>query len=367
MTLYRNNPMLMTVMGANPGPQYQGNPPAYFIIDPETNRIMGIARGHPMHSYKESVAKGRAISRRLGHEVIHVVHPYVPKGFRIGTEVSPLFYNYGANLIHFDGTMSPRMRPNPPRRVRRPDDAIDTAIGHAWPRLMSGVQIPMLDIPRIFRDIKLEIASGLTLDQAVLAVGARYRINRNPGGLGAAVVGGIAGAVANRMMRRNPNPARSPWAVCRAQQKRLGWSKAKTERCVRQVKAKAKPNPSGAGRRKTTMPIEKFAALLKKKGDPKLWADFVKKVKGYQKWTHGTLPKQVTLERVDKPGMSGLWLTYDLGKSPETTYMMPKGSKRKGAWKHPWSRMPNMKGDPESGIILTKLVNGNRLTDFMHG
>lgn len=129
---------------------------------------------------------------------------------------------------------------------------------------------------------------------------------------------------------------------------------------------KALMNPGG-GRRKVTMSIQKFAELLRKKGDPKLWADFVKKVKGYQKWSHGTLPTKVTVERVDKPGVSGLWLTYDMGREPEKTYIMPKGTKRKGAWKHPWTKMPHLKGDPESGIIMTKLVSGNKLTNFLHG
>ena len=124
---------------------------------------------------------------------------------------------------------------------------------------------------------------------------------------------------------------------------------------------------SGPVRRKTTMSLERFAQFVKAKNDPKLWAAFVKKVRGYQKWTHGSMPKSVTIETMNVPGVQGLWMTYGMGREPEKVYVMPKGSKRKGAWKHPWGKMPHLKGDPEAGVILTKLVKGNRITDFLHG
>lgn len=126
------------------------------------------------------------------------------------------------------------------------------------------------------------------------------------------------------------------------------------------------PGPNSS-RRKVTMSIEKFAKIIRKKNDRKLWNDFVKKVKGYHAWSHGTWPTKVTIEIVKKAGVSGIWIAYDMGKEPEKTYIMPKGTKRKGAWKHPWTRMPSLKGDPEAGIILTKMVPGNKITDFLHG
>lgn len=134
----------------------------------------------------------------------------------------------------------------------------------------------------------------------------------------------------------------------------------------RRRRVAARSNPSGP-RRKTTMSLEKFAKFVKSKNDPKLWAAFVKKVRGYQKWTHGSMPKNVTVETMNVPGVSGLWMTYGMGREPEKVYVMPKGSKRKGAWKHPWGKMPYLKGDPEAGVIITKLVPGNRITDFLHG
>jgi hypothetical protein len=100
------------------------NPPAYFIIDQDTNKILAIVRGHPMKSFGESVTKGIQIAKRLKRAVIHVVNPYVPKGFGVGTQVSPLFYSYKSNLIHPDGSMSSRnpggrraARSNPARVV----------------------------------------------------------------------------------------------------------------------------------------------------------------------------------------------------------------------------------------------------------
>lgn len=129
---------------------------------------------------------------------------------------------------------------------------------------------------------------------------------------------------------------------------------------------RALANPKGR-RRKVTMSLEKFWKLLQRKGDPRLMQEFKKKIEGYRKWTHGSMPKRVTLERIDVPGVSGVWLTYGMGRQPESMYVMPPGSKRKGAWRHPWTKMPHLKGDPQSGMILTKLVSGNRITDFLHG
>jgi hypothetical protein len=335
----RHNPLLMTVMG-NPchsGREYQANP--FVLIDSQTNKIIRTWRGSMMDRKPWHWAQDAA--RRLGRPVFIVAHPYVPKTFRAGVEVSPMFY-YGGPYqeVHPDGSTSRgpaggyKRNPsfmasmaggltgglvanalsNPPRTRKGAENAIDKAIGIAWSRLMSGVQVPIMDITRIFRDIKLEMAAGVDLESAVRSVGTQYRVNKNP--------------------RRH---------------------RAK----------KVQSNPVGR-RRKVTMSLQKFAEYIKKKGDPKLWNDFVRKVKGYQKWTHGSLPKNVTIEVIDKPGMSGLWMTYDAGKVPESAYVMPAGSKRKGAWKHPWDTMPKIKHDAEAGIIMHKLSGKSKVTDFYH-
>ncbi len=125
-----------------------------------------------------------------------------------------------------------------------------------------------------------------------------------------------------------------------------------------------KPNPS---KRTVTMSLEKFAQWVKRKRDPKMWKALIDKFGDYTRWTAGAKAQKVTLEMVNAPGVSGLWIVTDLGKEPEKTYIMPKGSKRKGAWKHPWSRMPSLKGDAKAGIMITKMARGNRLSDFLHG
>lgn len=477
----RRNPLLMTVMG-NPERRYRENP--FVLIDSGTLKIIRTWKGSMMD--RKPWLWAQEAARRIGRDVFVVAHPYVPRGFKAGIEVSKMFFaggpwqvvdangrsragdwsdlsspnpSLGASLVggmagaivtralsnpasgpvdetaarelelyiendsqlyrqqftpivkllikhRAKGTYDPvkaiklfmylmdngakkyvrefgtrgqridamfnratrlevarRFRDsfeteaglgnydkmtwgvsnNPgPRSRKSAEAALDKAISHAWHTLMSGVQVPIMDIPRIFRDIKLELAGGQTVEQAVIAVGGRYRVNRNP--------------------------AYSPWAVCRSMQKKHHWSGAKTERCIRKVKAKANPGPKHLrGQRKVTMPIERFAKIVKAQRDPALWRDFVAKCKGYYRWSHGTWPKKVTVEAVKKAGVRGIWIAYDMGREPEKTYIMPKGTKRKGAWKHPWSKMPQLKGDPEAGFILTKMVPGNKLTDFLHG
>ncbi len=134
----------------------------------------------------------------------------------------------------------------------------------------------------------------------------------------------------------------------------------------RPVRPNSRRNPGGGARRKVTMSLEAFARMLKARRDPRLWAAFQKKVAAYKRWTHGSMPKNVTVETVNAPGMNGIWITYDAGKSPETTYVMPRGSKRKGAWKHQWDTMPDLKNDPDAGIVLTKLKGKSRITDFYY-
>jgi hypothetical protein len=125
------------------------------------------------------------------------------------------------------------------------------------------------------------------------------------------------------------------------------------------------PGPRGK-RKKMTITVEKFAEWVKRQNKPEMWRAFLAKFKGYEKWTHGARARKVTLEWVDTPGVDGLWITYDGGKQPESTYIMPKGSPRKGAWKHPWDTMPDIKHDPQAGIVLTKLRGQSKITDFYH-
>lgn len=141
-----------------------------------------------------------------------------------------------------------------------------------------------------------------------------------------------------------------------------------TERRISAATARRimKKNPGGTSK-KVTMPIEKYMELLKRHRDPKLIKAFNQKVSEYRKWTHGSTPKTVTVENVDVPGVSGVWTTMGMGTEPESRYVMPKGSKRKGAWRHPWGKAPALKGDAKAGIMLTRLSGSNRINDFMRG
>lgn len=342
------------------------------------------------------------------------------------------------------------MGANPGRSARRRDDPVDKAIGEAWHRLMSGIQVSVMDIPRIFRDVKLEVAGGMSIEEAVMRVGARFQVNRNPRyrrnpSLAASLAGGIAGAFvthamsnpyhgskhatpvswqirktelregafwtlflvihapyvrggkysprsnrkvldvmgkfggeeeAREFIRRSEYPNLPIDVYIESYDEFMAWGdrvsrkyglnprKSSTKK-IRRANPQANPGPKG-GRRKITMTVQQFAAWVKKKRDPAMWRAFLAKFRGYEKWTHGAKSRKVTLEWQNVPGMDGLWITYDGGKQPESTYIMPKGSKRKGAWKHPWDTMPDIKHDPESKIVLTKLRGKSKITDFLH-
>lgn len=437
----RANPLLMTVVG-NPGRRYRENP--FVLIDSRTLKIIRTWKGSMMD--RKPWLWAQEAARRIGRDVFMVAHPHIPRGFKAGVEVSKMFFaggpwqvvdadggsrqgswgdlsqsnpSIGASVIGgMAGALVTRALSNPGRRGTS-EKKLDDIIARTWAALMSGVQVPMLDIPRIFRDIKLEIAAGTSIEQAVMLAGQKYRVNPlsqsetsemiersrfadrrakgsqrmgDPRGEGyyrgrrdeaEYVVGGYGARMAVNPQNDGrcamcgfSGPAYGPYIKVRS--RRAGWVRGKDicRRCysgmrqlTRKPHWKGNPGPKHLRMRgrKMTIPIERFAKLVRAQRDPALWKDFVAKCKGYYRWSHGTWPSKVTIEAVKKPGMSGIWIAYDMGREPEKTYIMPKGTKRKGAWKHPWSRMPQLKGDPEAGFILTKMVPGNRLTDFLHG
>lgn len=350
MTVYRNNPLLMTVMGANPGRRYRENP--HMVIDSKKGGLGGypvlrIYRGHPTKSFDDAYVMAKRLANSLGREIYVVAHPYVPAGWKPGVEASGLFFA-GGPYVGVDPTgeyTSYGRNPGP----RMTEKKLDQRIADAWHRLMSGVQVPILDIPRIFRDVKLEIAAGMSVEEAVMRVGERYRVQmngfrrtrarRNPS-LAASLAGAGVGAMVTHALS-NPRPRRA-------------------------ASHNPQPNPGPRGKRKIVMTIEKFAQWVKAKKDPAMWRAFIQKFKGYEKWTHGARSRKVVLEWQDVPGITGLWITYNAGKAPETTYIMPGGVPRKGAWKHPWDTMPELRHDAEAGIVIQKLRGKSRISDFYH-
>lgn len=61
--------------------------------------------------------------------------------------------------------------------MTKEERALDKKIGLAWHRLASDITIAVLDAPRIVRDIKLEVAGGATMDEAINMMIERYRVN----------------------------------------------------------------------------------------------------------------------------------------------------------------------------------------------
>lgn len=61
-------------------------------------------------------------------------------------------------------------------KIKRSENQIDKEVKRAWYRNASGVQVPILDIPKIFRDIKLEVAAGVDIDTATRAAIDRYQV-----------------------------------------------------------------------------------------------------------------------------------------------------------------------------------------------
>lgn len=66
-----------------------------------------------------------------------------------------------------------------PRTVQSAEKALDKSIEAAYYRLASQVQVSIMDIPEIFRDVKLELAGGVDMDSAVISVVRKYQ---QPGG-----------------------------------------------------------------------------------------------------------------------------------------------------------------------------------------
>lgn len=370
--------MVKQVLATNP----KGNGPKFAVLDPMGTIVYTkAATGTGDVALKAAHAKARQLAHRYGR----TYYVWLALGQKVGDSMNLALLS-DAVAVGETPEHNPESVDENPRRPRR--DPVDALIEQAYYRHGHGIQISILDIPKVFKDVKLEMASGVDLDTSVQNAIARYRVNPNENPLTEHEkhLLHLKAEAWNREAYHTKFPGSRRYFEGRATEAEdvAAWGgaqpnpllmtvlganpkrKRRRRRNAGAVTRRLKKNPKGSGR-KITMSIEKFWRLLQKKGDQRLIADFRKKFAGYKKWTHGTAPRKVTLEAKNVPGMSGLWLTYDMGTQPESTYVMPKGTKRKGAWKHPWERSPKLKGDPESGLILTQLVPGNRLTDFMHG
>lgn len=60
--------------------------------------------------------------------------------------------------------------------AKKKADKQDDLIAEAWYRLAFGVQVDIMDIPKIFRDVKLELAAGTQLDEAIKQAIQKYEV-----------------------------------------------------------------------------------------------------------------------------------------------------------------------------------------------
>lgn len=99
-----------------------GNP--HIVIDPADDRIVAIERGHPIQTFPRAHAKAKTAAQQAGRKMIVVAHPYVPKGFKKGVQVSKLFHHYGAVEVDAKGDTYSR---NPRGRAANPQKLITAA------------------------------------------------------------------------------------------------------------------------------------------------------------------------------------------------------------------------------------------------
>lgn len=59
-------------------------------------------------------------------------------------------------------------------KTSKEEKALDKAIEQAYYRLAQGKQIGIMDIPKVFKDCRLAITQGATLDQAMRAAILMY-------------------------------------------------------------------------------------------------------------------------------------------------------------------------------------------------
>ena len=61
--------------------------------------------------------------------------------------------------------------------ARKVKNDLDSQISRAWARLASGVQVSVMVIPTIFKDVRAQVQLGIPVDDAVQAVIPKYRLN----------------------------------------------------------------------------------------------------------------------------------------------------------------------------------------------
>ena len=425
MTVYRCNPLLMTVMGANPGG------PAFIVIDSITGRVMYTKRatGVGSQAINSCVSVARRLAQRNGRSYIvfldmsrarvgdersvawartmgitEEIHPSTrnnPIGEAVLAGVTGALVNRAfqsnphledqqcatcGGSLAFLGTLgnrehyrcrncgmdcsTPTVRPIHHRRYKKlcAHGEITNRCRVCRGRKLPSYRKPCIhghaDATRCLRCMRHQRPGGPVRNNP--AIRSEWDKLTDRRRLAVLEFAGIEYEQARRLAHRTWGSL-PPYVQIEVAK---GWRDTSpksrgTTTIRRAMQPSMNPGPRGKKRR-MTMTVEKFANWVKSKKNPAMWKAFLAKFKGYESWTHGSRARKVTVEWVDTPGVDGLWITYDGGKQPESTYIMPKGSKRKGAWKHPWDTMPDIKHDPQAGIVLTKLRGKSRITDYYH-
>lgn len=62
-------------------------------------------------------------------------------------------------------------------QAQKEEERLDQQIESAWYRLCSGVQVSIMDIPKIFRECREALTAGMSIDGAIIHVAEKYRQN----------------------------------------------------------------------------------------------------------------------------------------------------------------------------------------------
>lgn len=180
-------------------------------------------------------------------------------------------------------------------------------------------------------------------------------------------------AIAYSMARRKgykvppaPNPRRARNRSLGRRAKKSLPKRAQGKRKARKVRRpKAAANPGGASNR---MPIAEFKEWIRRHGTPTQRREFEKALKTYKQFHLGAEPKHVTQHTVAMGGRQDVAFAVSAGTAPTTTYTPPGYSGKAGSsYEHVWKRQPELLISSDGRALLTPLVSGNKVDDWLRG
>jgi hypothetical protein len=94
-------------------------------------------------------------------------------------------------------------------KEQRAAKKLDHEIGQTWFRLAFGVQVSMMEIPAIFRDVRTAVGNGATVDEGVEAAITKYQLNKK------SARRGDASRTGDGSKRSSPDPCGCGYPGCR--------------------------------------------------------------------------------------------------------------------------------------------------------